>query len=218
MRHARRLAVLALALPLVSCIGTRRLSDPTVEVRSPAGKELGVSTNYGLVFLGRSGRSGEVEITAWFGDGPSIEASVVEPLGGGLYTAETEIKLPRVPLSFQSPEPGQSLIVVGRNGESTWEESVRVARDSRVEGLLLEWKGRFIDAPEQVGAGLYVEDADSGRRRLVGLVTGTLELFDSAGQRQRYLTAVGPEELWRLVAYRREHQRRPRWVYRDDIL
>jgi len=83
--------VLALAALATSCVGSRTLTDPTLEIRTPHGSELGVSTDYGVIFLGRTAQSGSVEITAWFGDGPSIESSVIEPIGGGLYTAETEI-------------------------------------------------------------------------------------------------------------------------------
>ena len=49
--------------------------------------------------------------------------------------------------------------------------------------------------------------------RLLGLVSGRLEL-----EGRRYVTAVGPEDLWRLVVHRRNSDRPRRWVYREDIL
>ena len=108
-RSAALPALLLACLVATGCRGVRTAADPTLEVRSIGGQELAVSTDHGIVFLGRTARSGRVEITAWFGDGPSIEASVVEPLGGGLYTAVTEIRLPSVPLSFVTPRPGQEV-------------------------------------------------------------------------------------------------------------
>ena len=199
------------------CAGTRRAADPTLEVRAQGASELAVSTDHGLVFLGRTARSGEIEVVAWFGDGPSVEPAVVEPLGDGLYTAETEIRLPAVPLSYRSPRAGQSVLVVGRRRGRVWNARLRVRADDRVEGLLLETDGRLVGHPDQVGAGVYDVD-DDGTRRLVGLVSGSIELVDSEGQSRRYLTAFGPERLWRLVTYRRDNSRKRRFVYRDDIL
>jgi hypothetical protein len=213
----RLAASAALALFLGACVGTRTVTDPVLELRSASGAELGIATDYGLVFLGRSARSGEVEVTAWFGDGPSIETAVVEPLGGGLYTAETEIRLPAVPLSFDSPKAGDTVLVVGRRGREVWEDNATVRTDPRVRGLLLNWEGHLENAPDQVGAGVFVVD-EKEHRRLVGLVSGHLELVSADGTRTRYITAVGPEELWRLVTYKRDNSRKRRWVYREDIL
>ena len=98
-----------LALPLVtSCVGTRTIQEPTLALKTSGGRELGVSTDYGIVFLGRTAQSGRVEIESRFGDGPNLEPAVIEPVGAGLYTAETEIRLPQVPLAFVEPAPAAS--------------------------------------------------------------------------------------------------------------
>ena len=218
----RTLSILLLALTaaqlLCACQGTRTLTDPTLEIRTAGGRELGVSTDYGVVFLGRTARSGEVEVVAWFGDGPSAELSVIEPLGEGLYTAETQIRLPTIPISFQTPPPGSELILRGRMEGVLWEERVRVRADPRVEGLLLSLPGSLDPAPDQVGAGLFVEEREGGPRRLVGLVSGRLVLEAEDGTRREFLTAVGPDHLWRLVARRQDLLNRRRWFYREDIL
>ncbi|HUR26832.1 MAG TPA: hypothetical protein VM509_01490, partial [Planctomycetota bacterium] len=98
-RNKLAFLVALLCVLCTSCAGTRFLANPVVEIRGDQGVELGVATSDGVVFLGRTARSGEVLITAWFGDGPSPENAVVEPLGGGLFTTETEIRLPSVPIS-----------------------------------------------------------------------------------------------------------------------
>ena len=219
-----RLGGLGLSLVLLACLGscrgTRNKMDPTLEVRTRGGQELGVSTEFGVLFLGRTARSGEVQLTAWFGDGPSTETSVIEPLGDGLYTAETQIRLPSTPMTFQMPQPGDRLILVGRSGSDVWEERVTVRSDERVEGLLLDVPGRLRNAPDQVGAGLFTE-IERGRtkhRYLVALVSGRLALDDANGGRRVYLTAVGPDHIWRLVTRRQDLLNRKRWVYREDIL
>ncbi len=217
-RAARGIAVPAVLALACACAGTREVQDPTVYIQTSGGTELGVSTDYGIVFLGRTARSGSVEITAWYGDGPSIEATVIEPVGGGLFTAETEIRLPRVRMTFAQPRPGDKLVVVGRDGEKTWNTEVEVRSDPRVWGLLLEVPYEVRNRPDQVGAGVYVlPEDDFEKKMLVGLVSGILRLETQHGPRE-FLTVVGPEDLWRLVAHRRDHLRRKPWVYREDIL
>ena len=202
-----------------SCAGTRFLADPVLEVRSDQGLELGVATSDGVVFLGRTARSGEVEITAWFGDGASTEVAVVEPLGGGLFTAETEIRLPSVPISFDTPKAGEEVTIFGRSGNVRWDETAQVKSDPRVEGFLLPWIQRFEGHPELVGAGVFVVDEhDTRLKRLVGLVSGRLDLTAADGTSTKYLAVVGPSELWRLVTARRDNSKKRKWVYREDIL
>lgn len=189
-------------------------------MRSDQGLELGVVTSDGVVFLGRTARSGEVEITAWFGDGPSTEVAVVEPLGGGLFTAETEIRLPSVPISFDTPKVGERVSIFGRSGSVRWEEAADVKGDPRVlEGFLLPWLPRFDGHPELVGAGVFVVDEHDDRlKRLVGLVSGKLELTAADGAITTYLAVIGPSELWRLVTSKRDNSKKRKWVYREDIL
>jgi hypothetical protein len=108
--------------------------------------------------------------------------------------------------------------LIGRNGENRWEDSATVASDPRVQGILLSSKRSLRDRSDQVGAGVYRFNEETGERRLIGLVSGVLKLSDSGGRDREYLTVVGPEDLWRLVTYRRDLPHKPRWVYRDDIL
>lgn len=216
---SRTLAALCIALLAPACTGTRKLVDPTLRIETEAGSELGVSTTYGLVFLGRTATSGYVEIEAMFGDGPDLESSVVEPIGGGLYTAETEIRLPSVRLHFDTPSPGDELLVAGRDGDRSWESTVTVRRDPRVWGLLLDVPRQLDGHEDQVGAGVYwVNPDDEHDRRLVGLVSGTVKVIDADGGSRRYLAVVGPEDLWRLVTHHRDFLRRKPWVYREDVL
>jgi hypothetical protein len=216
MRHV---LALCLALFAAACQGTRTLADPVLEIRGPEATELGVATDYGLVFLGRTARSGSIEVTAWFGDGPSIELAVVEPLGGGLFTAEPEIRLPRVPVSFETPAPGTRLLAIGRVGRELWREEVTVESDASITGIVTTIPSAIERADGQVGAGLYRFDpAHPEHLTLVGLVSGRVEVSDASGSPRRYLTAVGPDQLWRLVTYQRNRTHKRKFVYRDDVM
>ena len=217
-------SVALLGLLASACTGTRKLMDPTLTLETSFGTELGVATEYGVVFLGHTARAGDVDITAWFGDGPSVESTVIEPVGGGLYTAETEIRLPWVPLTFEAPGAGSRVTVIGRDRDGeTWQSEVRVATHPRVSGLLLEIPSRLRDAPGQVGAGVFVpgerdEEVNRETMRLLGLVSGKVRLETGEGAPSEYLTVMGPQDLWRLVSYHRTDVHKRRWVYRGDIL
>ena len=206
---------LLFALILTSCVGTRTAVDPTVTLLTSGGTELGVSTDYGVVFLGRTARSGPVQMRIWFGAGPSIEGSLIEPVGGGIFTAEADISLPRVALDFAPPVAGETLLVAGRNANGPWEAEVTAHSDPRVWGSLLSIPSQLVGRADQVGAGVY-RHGPSGRR-LVGLVSGRL-LLDTAAGKNEYLTVVGPAHLWRMVTHRKDAGRRRPWVYREDIL
>ena len=219
MNKARQNALWALPLLLASCVGTRTLADPTLVIRTDSGTELGVSTDYGVIFLGRTASSGMIDMTVWFGDGPSIEKSAIEPLGGALFTAETEIRLPNVPLSFDDPSPGDVLTIMGRNSSGVWSEDVQVLSDPRAFGLLLEIPEPMRGELDQIGAGVYsIPDGDLSKMRLVGIASGIITITSESGAKKEYLAAYGPQQLWRLVTHRRDHNRRKPWVYREDIL
>lgn len=206
-------ALLPLLL-LTACTGTRKAVDPILRVHTEGGTELGVSTTYGVVFLGATATSGAVDLEAWYGDGPSFESAVIEPLGGGLYTAEPEIRLPETRMRFTTPQPGEELLLIGRGAQEPWSAWSTVRSDERVHGLLLDVPEELERRKGQVGAGVFwVHPDDPVDRRLVGLVAGRVTLDG-----RQHLAVVGPEDLWRLVIYRRDHLRRKARVYREDIL
>jgi hypothetical protein len=202
---------------LAGCTGVRTLSDPIVVVQTSGGTELGASTDYGVAFLGRTAQSGRVHITAWFGDGPQTELSVIDPVGAGLFTAETEIRLPEAPMNFHELREGDSVLVVGRRKGELWQRTVKVKSDPRVDGILLPALGQIEKNPDQVGASVFVlPDGDEKKKELVGLVSGILTLTNGTDTR-RYTTVIGVKDLWRLVAHRRDLDRRRPPSDREDV-
>ncbi len=220
MRLTRFLPALlcGLSLPLLgACRATnyRDPGDPTVRVHSSQTGELGVATDYGVVFLGRDQRSGDVEFTSWFGDGWSLETGIIEPLGGGLYITHPEIRIPTTTLSFDQPEPGTEVVVVGRDDrDRSFRIRASVVEREGVEGLLLAPTKRLRGLGRgQLGAGVYVPRG--GRDELVGLLSGQLWLEDAE---EEVFTVVDASDLWRLVAYPRDLDRPRRRTTRGDIL
>jgi hypothetical protein len=212
-----RLLVLAL-LPLSACLSpsttARYTYDPVVVVHAPAGDELGVSTDYGIVFLGRRVQTGRIEFTAWFGDGPAREEGLIERLTDELYLTKSEIELCEVPLCLDLPPAGTPVIVRGRRGSTPFEIEAVLAADERVQGVLLANSPELAGLSDaDLGAGIFLV-RDGKPRELVGLVTGRVEFGDG----KSYVAAVGPEELWRLAVQHRDNDRPRRTVYREDLL
>lgn len=222
-RPAIALAAALAACALSACSSTRKIMDPTVMVRTQGGLELGVSTDYGVVFLGQTSQAGDADLTVWFGDGPSLEQTLIEPVGDGIYTLETEIRLPTVPLAFDHPSAGDELLLIGRGVDGPLKLPLVAAEDPRVDGLIFEIPTELTGATDQTGAGIYIRD-EYGRIELLGLLSGRLQLTEAApnedggADQVEYLTAVGPTTLWRLVTYRRDRHLAEPWSYRDDIL
>lgn len=237
-------AWLALGLALTSSCVTpnyAQVPDASLWIHNQEETELGINTDYGILFLGRKIRAGEIAITAWFGDGPSIETTVVEPIGSGLYTAETEIRLPSAILTFVNPKAGAQVTLSGRKLDGSWLAQAEVVRDPRVAGILLKplpqerteakvfqprggvrasSQTKHPDIPNisQAGAGVFVQRPD-GQYRLLGVVSGQITLTDADGVSKQYITVLGPSETWRLAAHRRQiEDHRPRWVHREDVL
>ncbi len=215
-RSVRNVAALALALALTACTGTRKLTDPVVGIMTDRGMELGVSTEFGVVFLGKTADRGPVIVEAFFGDGPSMEQSVIEPVGGGLYTADMEIRLPHVPISFDLPTEGEALEVMGRRGWDRWSTMTTCRIVEGVEGVLVEIPAGFLDSVDQTGAGVYRRTGEF-TKDLVGLVSGKITI-QRDGESRQYLAVVGADTLWRLAAHRKDKLRRRPFVYREDLL
>ena len=216
--RAARLVLGMLLTLLTGCLGPGRRplpGDPTVLLRTSAGDELGVATDYGVLFLGRGAGSGRIDMTAWFADGASWEAGSITPVGGGLFSADTEIRLATVPISFDIPGNGADVVVRGRRGPDVWETDAKVRTHPNVEGLLLRLNDRLERmTDDEIGAGVYVGEGHD--RRLIGLVSGRLLLETPEGTRE-FVTVMGPQDLWRAVLKGKAGHERPEFLYREDI-
>lgn len=210
-----RTLLIAISVLLTACSVTRNVQDPTVVLHTSGGTELGVSTPQGVVFLGSTAHSGEVDMTVWYGDGPSIEASIIEPLGDGLYLAQAEISLPTTTIAFPELGPEDHVFARGRHGSEVWEITLYPSSDPRITGLAFRSESSLPSEADQVGAGVFWHDPDTGQDRLIGLISGTVQMGHNG---PTYITAIGGQGLWRLVAHRQSSSSSGRFVYRDDIL
>ncbi len=215
-----RCVVGALGLGLVllaSCRTPTHTRDATVRILTPDLPELGVATDYGIVFLGRGQQSGNVQFDVWFGKDANREIGVVESVGGDLYATEAEIRIPRVPVTFVVPPVDTEVLILSRATDGRRRNKAVICSHPSVTGLLLRMTpGSPTFEPTQIGAGVYVERR--GRPYFLGLVSGCVSLQGADGSLEEYIAVVGPTETWRVVTHGRNRSREQHWVYREDIL
>lgn len=213
MRRSALFVPAVLGLLLTGCSVRGSSFDPTVVVLGSGGEELGVSTPYGVVYLGHNVADERVRLVPAFGDGPGVERANSQEVARGLKLAEAAIELPTVPICFNAPAPGSTVIVKGRDGVRGWQEEATVASVPGAKGLVLRADGSLRRRMEAgvVGPGVYTRD-DEGNLLLLGLLDG---VFEKDGT--NYLAVAGPGHLWRAAAFDKKLGR-TRWVYREDVL
>ncbi len=195
MAGPRLASLFLLPLLLGSCVVERRLPSemPMVRIQTTGGFEQGVSTDDGILFLGRTQKKGPAKVLYYLGPSPMMEAGELRHLGASLYEVETEIALPSVPISMESLRPGEELLLMCLDEAGPWSYWTRVAEDSRVSGPVIEWPSGLTLEKAHVGAGLFRES--DGAYSLVGLLKGTLVFKEGA----RFLVMAGLPELRRAL-------------------
>ncbi|MCA8972262.1 MAG: hypothetical protein KDC95_20915 [Planctomycetes bacterium] len=189
------MAIAAVALTTVSCAYRyrERPEIPGVVVQTVGGTELGVATDDGVVFLGRSAIEGPAKVTYWIDRAPIVEAGTVRKLGGSLLQVELDVPLPTVPIDFSDLVPNEDLLMIGADGVSRWSVPVRVVNSDRIEGSAVIAPASVELAPHHVGAGVY-RDTQYGMA-LVGLVKAVA----TASTGERWILLAGPTELRRAL-------------------
>lgn len=194
--HVSKLPIL-LALPFVLGACTYRYLEqpevPVVAIETIAGKELGVSTKDGVIFLGRSSAEGPAKVTYFLDRAPIVEAGMIRPLGGSLLQVELDVPIPAVSIDFEQTRPGESLVMMGVDDNSRWRAQVTVSDDARIQGSAVNAPNTLKLAPHHIGAGVFREEG--GDQRLVGLVKAVAE----ASTGERWYLLAGPTEIRRAL-------------------
>ncbi|MBI3819996.1 MAG: hypothetical protein HY286_14970 [Planctomycetes bacterium] len=211
----QRMLIPALALSL---LGASCASTPWprggVMVQTEHGVEQGVSTPYGVLFLGKTASAGPCEIVTFFGDGPSIESGRIRNISDQLYQVEVDLRIPTSEVSFTYPSEGDDLILGVSDGSSTQFYNTRIVNDATVRGTAVEMPGG-LTMPAAAGAPLFRRE--DGRYRVVGLVSGVAR-YETANGKREVLTYLGPRDLVPAAMFDRERQRPRPQVHREDSI
>jgi tetratricopeptide (TPR) repeat protein len=216
LSHAGWLAAVALAA-CASCVGTRTLTNPTLALRTSGGEELGVSTEYGIVFLGHTAQAGRSRSRAGSATGLTSSRPSSSrrrgPVHGrdrdppAAHPADLRDARARPAALADRPRPRRDLGRMGRGPE----RRARAGPDHE--------HPRPTARPRRPDRRRHLRRSEQGPQPapLVGLYAGELRLSSPSGERS-YLAFVGPTDLWRLVAHRKDLLQKKRWIYRDDVL
>jgi len=198
------------ALPLAACASTDPLGP--IYVHTAGGTEQGVATQYGLVCLGKTARSGRCDVTVFYGDGPSSEPGQLTPIDANLCGIQIELKAPSCEISYTYPGVDDDLLIGVAGDRDQVFYSTRLVKDAGAPRRpVVEMPSGFPTEPSMLGAPVYRHEDQ--RYRLVGLVTG----ITTAGGKQA-LECLWPREMVPLAitAPRREPWRPT--PTRDDIV
>lgn len=188
-------AALPIALSLTACHYRylERPQVPVVAIETIAGRELGVSTEDGVLFLGRSSSEGPAKVTYFLDRAPLVEAGMIRPFGASLMKVELDVDIPSVPIDFEMPRAGEELILMGIDDDSRWQVPVTVADDDRIQGSAVRVPASLKLAPRHIGAGVF--RTQDGDLRLIGMVKAMAE----ASTGERWYLLAGPNELRRAL-------------------
>lgn len=153
---------------------------PVMRIETRGGTELGVGTEAGVLFLGRTAQEGACRIHYWLGPTPVVEDGTVERWGGVFYRAQMDLEHPRARFLDRDLTEGEPLLAVLHEGHSTAEVDLQRVREPGIEGDVVAWPGRDLPA----GTGVFVRD-DEGLA-FVGMIAGRIETGGS-----RYLVHTG---------------------------
>ena len=187
-----------------------RPESPVLGIRTTGGSELGVATDDGIIFLGRSAHEGPAKVTYWIKEAPIVEAGTIRPFGGSLHSIELDVPIPSVPIDFEQIQPGEALIMMGVDGLRRWRVPVRAVQSERIQGSAVTAPTAVKLSPQHVGAGVFREA--KGSLRLVGLVKAVAV----ASSGERWLLLAGPTELRRALLAPRAAVPRLEARYRAD--
>lgn len=200
MRRALLFAVLLPALPgcsvwFLSGESWVDRSRPVALVETTGGIELGATTEFGVLTLGRSAVEGPCRVHYFLGPTPLVEDGALEPAGGLFTRAEIDLKTQAVRALDHSPSQGAELLVMWTpDGTAVRSVAVRLAHDAGVEGDVLADPG--VDLPP--GATVLWRDVDD-TLQFAGLVAGKATLED-AGSARHYYVFAGVDRVREMLA------------------
>lgn len=214
----RSLWVLCLAPALTSCAAWWFSGDPRVDrsrpvalVETTGGVELGATTEFGVLTLGRTAVEGPCRVHYFLGPTPIIESGTLTQAGGGFVRADIDLKT-QSSRAVDRPLTADDELVAMWTPDGAEERSVAVslARAPGVHGDVLT----ATDEPLPTGA-TVLRKADDGNLHFVGLVAGkaTVDGGPAAGS---YYVFAGGGRLREMLAMPQPHPVDMTPKYRPD--
>ncbi|HLU37902.1 MAG TPA: hypothetical protein VK081_00860 [Planctomycetota bacterium] len=177
---------------------------PVMRLETRGGVEMGVGTQAGVLFLGRTAQQGPCRIHYWLGPTPLVEDGTVEPWGGVFFRAAMDLNHQYAPFLDRDLRDDDELFALLYDGT---EVSLQRAQGPGVAGDVVHWPGRDLPA----GTGVFVRDPEDGGLRLVGMIAGRIDAGDA-----RYLVHTGTTALREALLAAKPHAEMRQVKHRPD--
>ncbi len=187
-------------------------SRPVARIETLGGVEYGATTEYGILFLGRTATEGPCRVHYFLGPTRVVEDGAVVPTGGYSARAEMDLKNPSIPILDREVQAGDTLVAMYMAGLDVQTVSVSLAQDPAVEGDVLDWPGQ----PLPAGAAVLLDTPDG--YRFIGLVSGEAVL-QRDGDSKRFVLFAGSNQMRDMLLVPERYPTEERIVHRpDDII
>lgn len=202
----RRLAPLLLP-PLCGCTGWFLSGEhhfdrsrPVALVETTGGVELGATTEFGVLTLGRSATAGPCRVHYFLGPTPMVDDGELAPASATFTRADIDLKTMALRALDRAPEAGDALLAMWTpDGARVETVTVQLAREDGIAGDVLRHPGR--DLPP--GATVLVRTRNDGLL-FAGLIAGKATLAGDGDMRSYYVFA-GVDRIRELLAVPAEH-------------
>ena len=209
--------VLLSLLALCSCSGwlfsgrtkTDR-SRPVALVETTGGVELGATTEFGILTLGRTATEGPCRVHYFLGITPLVEDGAMKPTGSTFRRAEIDLKTQHARSMDRPLTKDDELVAMWTpDGVDAVAVDVELAAKDGVLGDVLKDPGRELPA----GAAIFVQSED--KLLFAGLVSARARLQNAPGAGSYYLFA-GVDRIRELLAVPQLHPTDSETRFRPD--
>ncbi|MCR9245452.1 MAG: hypothetical protein NXI31_10500 [bacterium] len=223
MRRLLALATFALLLPSASCVGWffsgedyANRSRPVAFVETTGGIELGATTEYGILTLGRTATEGPCRVRYFTGPSPLVEDGELRATGATFTRAEIDLKHQAVRVLARPPRPTDELVAMWTpDGVTVRALRVELADDPRVTGDVLRDPGEPLPPGATI---LRCTEDDLHDYEFVGLVAGraTFEGGTSAADDDTVYVYQGVDRVREMLAIPERYPIQLEPKYRPD--
>lgn len=169
-------------------------SRPVALVETTGGVELGATTEFGILTLGRTATDGPCRVHYFLGPTPMVEDGAVVATQSVFARADIDLKTMAVRAFDHPPKAGDELIAMWTpDGTATERVAVQLAAEPGISGDVLQAPGRELPP----GAAVFVNTRDDGLLFL-GLIAG--RLTDGDDTARQYYVFAGVDRVRELLA------------------
>ncbi|MDA0374081.1 MAG: hypothetical protein O2865_09885 [Planctomycetota bacterium] len=186
-------------------------SRPLARIETQGGIEYGATTEFGVLFLGRTATEGPCRVRMFLGEQLIVDDGKIEPFGAGIWRASIDLVGQGAPLWTTPVTADLDLVALCLDGPLAVDVPVRLALLDGVSGDVVESPGRDLPA----GTPIFVRDEDE-RLWFAGLVSARATLTAPGGAEEELFVFAGPRALAEALEQPENNLAPVRIKYRPD--